>query len=122
MLVSTVELAWRARKAGELGIRGSEGIGLDWAAVIARKNRLVAEWSEGKPEAFEEQRIAVLRGHARFLGPHEIVVDGRRITAERIVLAMGSSPARPPIERTATSRGLPRRAPSDRMVPLRNGA
>ena len=69
MLVSTVELAWRARKAGELGIRGSEGIGLDWAAVIARKNRLVAEWSEGKPEAFEEQRIAVLRGHARFLGP-----------------------------------------------------
>ena len=29
MLVSTVELAWRARKAGELGIRGTEGIGLD---------------------------------------------------------------------------------------------
>ena len=62
MLVSTVELAWRARKAGELGIRGSEGIGLDWAAVIARKNRLVAEWSEGKAEALKEERIAVLQG------------------------------------------------------------
>jgi pyruvate/2-oxoglutarate dehydrogenase complex dihydrolipoamide dehydrogenase (E3) component len=110
VLVSTVELAWRARKAGELGIRGSEGIGLDWAAVIARKNRLVASWSEGKPEAFEEQRITVLRGRARFLGPHEIAVDGRRVTAERIVLATGSSPARPPIE------GIERALTSDQLL------
>jgi pyruvate/2-oxoglutarate dehydrogenase complex dihydrolipoamide dehydrogenase (E3) component len=110
VLVSTVELAWRARKAGELGIRGTEGIGLDWAAVIARKNRLVAEWSEGKPEAFEEERIAVLRGRARFLGPHEIAVDGRRVTAERIVLATGSSPARPPIE------GIERALTSDQLL------
>ncbi len=76
MLVSTVELAWRARKAGELGIRGTEGIGLDWSAVIARKNRLVASWSEGKPGALEQQGITVLRGRARFAGAHEIA--GRR--------------------------------------------
>ncbi len=98
MLVSTVELAWRAGKAGELGLRGTEGLALDWGAVIARKNRLVASWSEGKPEALERQRIAVLRGRARFAGPHELMVDGRRVTAERIVLATGSAPARPPIE------------------------
>ena len=110
MLVSTVELAWRARKAAELGIRGSEGIGLDWAAVIARKNRLVAEWSAGKPEASRGKRIAVLRGHARFVGPHEFAVDGRSVTAERIVLAMGSSPARPPIE------GVERALTSDQLL------
>jgi pyruvate/2-oxoglutarate dehydrogenase complex dihydrolipoamide dehydrogenase (E3) component len=98
VLVSTVELAWRARKAGELGIRGTEGLALDWSAVIARKNRLVASWSEGKPEALEQQGIAVLRGRARFAGPHEVAVDGRRVTAERIVLATGSAPGRPPIE------------------------
>ena len=104
MLVSTVELAWRAKKAGELGIRGTEGIGLDWGAVIARKNRLVASWSEGKPEALEQQGIAVLRGRARFVGPHEIAVDGRRVTAERVILATGSAPGRPPIE--GVERGL----------------
>jgi pyruvate/2-oxoglutarate dehydrogenase complex dihydrolipoamide dehydrogenase (E3) component len=98
VLVSTVELAWRARKAGELGIQGSEGIGLDWSAVIARKNRLIASWLEGKAEALEQQRIAVLRGRARFVGPHEIAVDGRRVTAEHIILATGSAPTRPPIE------------------------
>jgi pyruvate/2-oxoglutarate dehydrogenase complex dihydrolipoamide dehydrogenase (E3) component len=109
VLVSTVELAWRARKAGELGIRGTDGIGLDWGAVIARKNRLIAEWSEGKPEAFQEERIAVLRGHARFVGPHEVAIGDRRVTAERIILATGSSPARPPIdgvERALTSEQL----------------
>ena len=110
MLVSTVELAWRARKAGELGIRGAEGIGLDWNAVIARKNRLVASWSEGKPEALEQQGIAVLRGRARFVGPHEVAVDGRRVTAERIILATGSAPARPSIE------GIERGLTSDQLL------
>jgi pyruvate/2-oxoglutarate dehydrogenase complex dihydrolipoamide dehydrogenase (E3) component len=110
VLVSTVELAWRARKAGELGIRGTEGIGLDWSAVIARKNRLVASWSEGKEEALEQQRIAVLRGRARFVGRHEIAVDGRRVTAGRIILATGSAPARPPIE------GIERALTSDQLL------
>jgi pyruvate/2-oxoglutarate dehydrogenase complex dihydrolipoamide dehydrogenase (E3) component len=110
VLVSTVELAWRARKAGELGILGTEGIGLDWSAEIARKNRLVASWSDGKPEALEQEGITVLRGRARFVDPHAIAVDGRRVTAERIVLATGSAPARPPID------GIERALTSDQLL------
>jgi pyruvate/2-oxoglutarate dehydrogenase complex dihydrolipoamide dehydrogenase (E3) component len=110
VLVSTVELAWRARKAAELGIRGTEGIGVDWGAVIARKNQLVASWSEGKADALEEERITVLRGHARFVGPHEIAVGERRVTAERIILAMGSAPSRPPID------GIERALASDQLL------
>jgi pyruvate/2-oxoglutarate dehydrogenase complex dihydrolipoamide dehydrogenase (E3) component len=97
VLVSTVELAWRARRGGALGITGTEGLGLDWAAVIARKNQLVSEWSAGKPESLERKGIAVLRGQARFVDPHELAIEGRRVTAERVVVATGSSPARPPI-------------------------
>jgi pyruvate/2-oxoglutarate dehydrogenase complex dihydrolipoamide dehydrogenase (E3) component len=126
VLVSTVELAWRAGQAGGLGIRGTEGLALDWSAVIARKNRLVASWSEGKPEALQEQRIAVLRGRARFTGTHEITVDGRRVSAERFVLATGSRPARPPIEgieRALTSDQLLERTTlPDRLVVIGGGA
>lgn len=93
-----MELAWRARQAGPLGLTGTEGIGLDWAAVIARKNRLVAEWSAGKDTRLERQGIAVLRGRARFVAAHEVEVDGQRVTAERIVVATGSSPGRPSID------------------------
>jgi pyruvate/2-oxoglutarate dehydrogenase complex dihydrolipoamide dehydrogenase (E3) component len=110
VLVSTVELAWRARKAAELGIRGTEGIGLDWGAVIARKNRLVASWSEGKADALGQEGIEVLRGRARFVGPHEIAVGDRRVTAERIILAMGSAPVRPPID------GIERGLTSDQLL------
>ena len=110
--MSTVELAWRARKAAELGIRGTEGIGVDWGAVIARKNQLVASWSEGKADALEQERIAVLRGRARFLGPHEIAVGDRRVTAEHIILATGSAPIRPPIE------GVERALTSDQLLEL----
>ena len=98
MLVSTVELAWRTRRAAELGITGTDGVGLDWSAVIARKNQLVANWSEGKDTALERQGISVLRGPARFLGPHELEVGDRRVTADRVVVATGSAPKRPPIE------------------------
>jgi pyruvate/2-oxoglutarate dehydrogenase complex dihydrolipoamide dehydrogenase (E3) component len=98
VLVSTVELAWRTRRAAELGLTGTEGVGLDWPAIIARKNRLVASWSDGKDTALERQGISVLRGPARFRGPHELQVGDRRVTAERVIIATGSAPKRPPIE------------------------
>jgi pyruvate/2-oxoglutarate dehydrogenase complex dihydrolipoamide dehydrogenase (E3) component len=97
VLVSTVDLAWRARRAGTLGVTGTAGLGLDWGAIVARKDRLVASWTEGSDERLARQGIAVLRGRAAFDGPHELTVDGRRVTAERVVVATGSSPARPPI-------------------------
>jgi pyruvate/2-oxoglutarate dehydrogenase complex dihydrolipoamide dehydrogenase (E3) component len=110
VLVSTVELAWRTRKAAELGIHGTEGTGLDWGAVIARKNRIVAEWSDGKADALEQERITVLRGHGRFVAPHEIAVGERRVSAEHIILATGSAPTRPPIE------GIERALTSDQLL------
>lgn len=93
-----MELAWRARRASELGVTGTGGVGLHWGAIIARKNRLVASWSEGKDRGLERQGIAVLRGRATFRGPHELEVGDRRVTAERVVVATGSVPMRPPIE------------------------
>jgi pyruvate/2-oxoglutarate dehydrogenase complex dihydrolipoamide dehydrogenase (E3) component len=97
VLVSTVELAWRARRAGALGVTGTASLGLDWGAVIARKNQIVSDWSAGKPANLERQGIAVLRGSARFVAPRELDIAGRRVSAERIVIATGSAPARPSI-------------------------
>ncbi len=98
MLVSTVELAWRARRAATLGLTGTASVGLDWGAIIARKNRIVTGWSEGKDTALERRGITVLRGPATFGGPHELRVGERHVSAERVVIATGSTPARPSIE------------------------
>jgi pyruvate/2-oxoglutarate dehydrogenase complex dihydrolipoamide dehydrogenase (E3) component len=97
VLVSTIELLTRARRGKTLGIIGSENLKLDWPAVIARKDDIVARWSKGKEAAPEKLGITVLRGKAKFVAPHAIVVEGRNYSADKIVIATGSKPARPAI-------------------------
>ncbi len=97
MLVSTVELFWRTRRAGALGLTGVEGVGLNWAAIIERKNKIVESGSQGTKASLEKKDITVLEGRARFTGPSELLVGERKVTAERFLIATGSSPARPPL-------------------------
>jgi pyruvate/2-oxoglutarate dehydrogenase complex dihydrolipoamide dehydrogenase (E3) component len=97
VLVSTVELFSRARRSEELGVQGTEHLGLDWGAVIERKDRIVASWSKSKEVIPEQLGVTVLRGKGVFTGPHEIAVNGKNYSAEKIIVATGSKPARPPI-------------------------
>jgi glutathione reductase (NADPH) len=97
VLVSTIELFTRARHAKELGIKGTENLGLDWPAVIARKDEIVKSWSVGKNATPNQLGIPVLRGHATFTAPHEISLEGKIYSAEKFIIATGSKPARPPI-------------------------
>jgi pyruvate/2-oxoglutarate dehydrogenase complex dihydrolipoamide dehydrogenase (E3) component len=113
VLVSTVELFWRARRAGPLGLAGVAGVKLDWAALVARKKRLVESWSQGTKESLEKQGVAVLPGRAEFRAPNELAVDSRRVSAGRFVIATGSSPARPRME------GIERAVTSDEFFDLR---
>ena len=46
---------------------------------------------------FRALGATVLRGEARFVAPDTLGVDGRRLTARRIVIAAGSRAAMPPI-------------------------
>ena len=107
--MSTVELYWRARNGGRLGLKGSEHVAFDWPAVIERKDRLVASWSEGKERGLDKLGISVIRGEAKFVGPQEIAVDGKKLSGNKFIIATGSKPSRPPIsgaERGITSDDL----------------
>jgi glutathione reductase (NADPH) len=97
VLVSTVELFLRASRSKELGIKGTENLSLDWRAVIERKDRIVASWSKSKDAAPEKLGVTVLRGQGVFAGPHEIAVNGKNYSTEKIIIATGSKPARPGI-------------------------
>jgi len=97
VLVSTVELFLRAKRAKQLGIKGTENLTLDWQAVIARKDDIVARWSKGKNATPAKLGIPVIMGQGVFAGPHEINVGGRNYTADKVVIATGSKPSRPPI-------------------------
>ena len=81
---------------GEFGIR-VQTQGIDWAMAVGRKDRLVNSYLAKKGEALEERNIAWVREPVRFLDPHTLQADSRRVTASKVIVATGSKPNRPPI-------------------------
>jgi pyruvate/2-oxoglutarate dehydrogenase complex dihydrolipoamide dehydrogenase (E3) component len=85
--------------------RGADRFGLglaepevDWAAVQRHVQGAIAALAPTDSEArFRALGAAVLRGEARFAAPDGLAVNGRRITARRIVIAAGSRAVVPPI-------------------------
>jgi pyruvate/2-oxoglutarate dehydrogenase complex dihydrolipoamide dehydrogenase (E3) component len=69
--------------------------------VRERRARLAPHDSQ---ERFESLGVDVFRGAGRFLSPHEVEVDGRRLRARHFVIATGSRADLPAIEGLAEAR------------------
>jgi pyruvate/2-oxoglutarate dehydrogenase complex dihydrolipoamide dehydrogenase (E3) component len=67
--------------------------------VNARVKSVIEEIAQhDSAERFESLGAEVFMGQPRFLGPHEIEVDGERLSAKSIVISTGSSPRGLPIQ------------------------
>jgi pyruvate/2-oxoglutarate dehydrogenase complex dihydrolipoamide dehydrogenase (E3) component len=96
-LLAASHAAQAARTAYRFGIRLPEP-GIDWDAVREHVRGVIEAIAPTDSEArFRALGATVLRGEARFVAPDTLMVDGRRITARRIVIAAGSMAALPPI-------------------------
>jgi pyruvate/2-oxoglutarate dehydrogenase complex dihydrolipoamide dehydrogenase (E3) component len=96
-LLAASHAAQAARAAGRFGVRLPEPA-IDWGAVQQHVHGVIAAIEPIDSEArFRALGADVVRGEARFAASDTIAVDGRRITARRIVVAAGSRPAVPPI-------------------------
>ena len=94
-LVEIAQTAHDFRRAVEQGIIG-EPLTLDFARVVARRARVVAEIArDERDERCTDRGIPVLHGAARFTGPNEVAVEGARLTFERAVVATGTRPLIP---------------------------
>jgi NAD(P) transhydrogenase len=69
------------------------------ADLTARTTHVVTRENDVVRSQISRNRVAILPGTARFLGPHEVEVAGggqaRQVTADRFVIATGTRPARP---------------------------
>ena len=96
-LLAAAHAAQAARRAHWLGVRIDEPV-IEWEAVRRHVHGAIASIAPmDSQERYEKLGATVLRGHARFIGPRELDIDGRRIGAKRIVVAAGSRAATPPI-------------------------
>jgi pyruvate/2-oxoglutarate dehydrogenase complex dihydrolipoamide dehydrogenase (E3) component len=88
-LVASARTAHVARRAADYGVTTGP-VGVDMAAVKARKDAVSGESRSGVESWLDGMEgCTVIRGHGRFVGPHEIEVDGRRLTAPRIFINVG---------------------------------
>ena len=96
-LLAAAHAADAARGAGRLGL-WLPAPQIDWDAVREHVQGVIAAIAPMDSEnRFRALGATVLRGEARFAAPDTLVVDGRRITARRIVIAAGSTAAVPPV-------------------------
>jgi len=74
------------------------------ADLTARTSHVVTRENDVVRSQLGRNRVSIIRGMARFIGPNEVEVDdgrrissgrGQKVSAEKIVIATGTVPARP---------------------------
>ena len=98
-LLFDAELWEYLKDAAEYGIAGIGTPALDWAAVLMRKNAIIAKHVNGLEFLMKKHKIAVLSGFGRLTGPgqggvHTVDVDAKgvksQVKAKNVILACGS--------------------------------
>ncbi len=68
----------------------------DWPALIAHKDREIARLEGIYRRLLAGSKVELIEGRARLVDPHAVEIGGRRISAERILIATGAEPVRLP--------------------------
>jgi mercuric reductase len=102
-LIEAAKLLHDAREPRYPGLAGRE-LGLDFRRLVAQKDEVIASYRDKKYLSIfdEDGRVAIERGHARFVDPHSVAVEGpegtKRLQGDQVLVALGSSPVVPDIE------------------------
>ncbi len=97
-LVASAYVAHMARRAAEYGINAGNEVTTDIKRVIARKNEIVMQSRKGVTSWMEHlKNCTVFRGHARFIAPKTVEVNGETLLAGRIFINTGGRAFVPPI-------------------------
>jgi pyruvate/2-oxoglutarate dehydrogenase complex dihydrolipoamide dehydrogenase (E3) component len=88
-LVASAHAAHVARRGAEFGI-GTGDVTVDMTKVKARKDKVMLDDRHGVESWLEGMTgCTLIRGHARFEGPHTIRVDDQLLEADKIFLNVG---------------------------------
>ncbi|MFP3568784.1 FAD-containing oxidoreductase [Paraburkholderia sp. SIMBA_030] len=103
--VASARAAHVARHAAELGVQVSGPIGVDLAAVKARKDRIIGQSRDGVEKWLRgTDNVTVFNGHAHFTGAHTLSIGGpggsalAELSADEIFLNTGTRAVVPPLE------------------------
>jgi pyruvate/2-oxoglutarate dehydrogenase complex dihydrolipoamide dehydrogenase (E3) component len=94
-MIASARAAHLARRGGEFGFP-QRTVRVDMARVKSRKDGVVHDsinslkkWIGGM------KNVSLIKGHARFIGPRRVKVNGRTLEADRVFLNVGARAALP---------------------------
>ena len=96
VMYNAASLAHGMQEAVEYGFDIEPGR-LDWDALKRKRDAYVARLNGIYEANLAKSGVAVRRGHARFVAPHAVVVEGERIEGSRVVIATGGQAVWPAI-------------------------
>jgi len=65
--------------------------------ALSEKDALIGQLKQKKTDRITKFNIDIIEGSAEFLSPTVLQIGNRKVTADRIIIATGSSPVIPPI-------------------------
>ena len=97
-LIRAARAAADVRDAGKFGVKVPGGVTVDFAAVMERMRSLRAGISEhDSAQRFTDLGVDVFIGDARFTGPNEIEVAGKKLVFSKACIATGARAVTLPI-------------------------
>lgn len=82
---------------------------LDWSGLIATVHQQIEKRHQSYLQTLQKNGTELIQSHATFIDPHTIEIDGRKVTADKIIIAVGGYPLKPEIpgiEHAITSREM----------------
>ena len=97
-MIESARVAFEARRAPGVGVE-TGAVRVNIQQVVARKRSMVEEWRSGQQkQAQERESLEVIYGHARFVEPRVVEVNGERLRGQHVFIDTGTRPAIPPID------------------------
>jgi dihydrolipoamide dehydrogenase len=88
-LLHAAEVADLAREGEQFGVQTSL-TGIDMKGVNAYKDGVVAKLFKGLQGLARQNKVTLIEGEGRLVGPTTVEVNGERVTGRKLVLATGS--------------------------------
>lgn len=96
-LIEAAKLRHDARNPRYPGLKSCD-MEVDFATLIAQKDEVVQGYRKKKYESLVGGRVSIQQGHAQFIDPHTVEVNGRVLCGENVLIATGSRPILPDID------------------------
>ena len=95
-LLHSSEVYELATNSVDIGIIGRD-VAVDWPRVQATRQSVSDKLTGGVRALMRANKVTVVEGEAKFTGPKTVEVGGKTLNPDKIIIAVGSKPAMPPI-------------------------